>query len=241
MVHRTGLVIAAVLVAAGAYGWWYMAYGRWPFAGSMRHDFGEVEISGRTTRVEHVFHLTNRESDPITIRTVRASCGCVTAEPPDAPIAPGETLEFPVGLNLSAAGHKGAQITLILDDDRIQHLFVDAVGLRTTAFKAGVEEVRIRPGETTTLILDAAIQDHDDEPGETEIVAPSNMTVTFRRWEQSSPRDVALRRAAKWRGVFDVTLHDDQPPDGKIAIAVGDNLPVFFNIVVLPPLESDDE
>ena len=241
LVHRIGLGVAVILFAAGAYGWWYMAFGRWPFAGDIRHDFGEVELSGRTTRVEHVFELRNRGSDAITIKRVIASCGCVTAEPPADPIAPGETLSFPVSLNLSAAGHKGAKITLMLEDERIQQLYVDAVGLRSTAFKPGAQQVRIRPGETTTLILNASMQDHDDEPGAVDIDSPTNMTVTFRGWEQSSPRDVALRRAAKWRGVFDVTLLDDQEPDSKIAIAVEGELPVIYDVIVLPPLVSGDE
>lgn len=53
------------------------------------HDFGTVhEESGR---VSYVFTFTNNSMTPITLRNVKASCGCTTPEWSKEPVKPGET------------------------------------------------------------------------------------------------------------------------------------------------------
>lgn len=63
------------------------------------YDFGTIkEEAGRVT---HVFTFENTNATPISIKNVKASCGCTTPNWSKAPIAPGETGEITVTYNAS--------------------------------------------------------------------------------------------------------------------------------------------
>lgn len=63
------------------------------------YDFGSIkEEDGRVT---HVFRFENTNATPISIKNVKASCGCTTPNWSKAPIAPGETAEITVTYNAS--------------------------------------------------------------------------------------------------------------------------------------------
>ena len=63
------------------------------------YDFGTIkEEDGRVT---HVFRFENMNATPISIKNVKASCGCTSPNWSKAPIAPGETAEITVTYNAS--------------------------------------------------------------------------------------------------------------------------------------------
>ena len=63
------------------------------------YDFGTIkEEAGRVT---HVFTCENTNATPISIKNVKASCGCTTPNLSKAPIAPGETRVITVTYNAS--------------------------------------------------------------------------------------------------------------------------------------------
>ena len=59
-VNILSLAVLVVLLVAGAWGWWYLNVGRFPLAGKLSHNYGIIEIYGRSASAEHVFHLRNR-------------------------------------------------------------------------------------------------------------------------------------------------------------------------------------
>ena len=90
------------------------------------YDFGVIkEEDGR---VSHVFTLKNITDGPITLKNVRASCGCTTPSWNREPIAPGKEAQITVTYN--AAGRPGAfhkSITVTLSngaEDFTQILFI---------------------------------------------------------------------------------------------------------------------
>jgi hypothetical protein len=61
--------------------------------GSPTHDFGEIEEG---VQARHTFVLSNEGTAPLTIRSVRPSCGCTAPTFTTEAIAPGETGEIVV-------------------------------------------------------------------------------------------------------------------------------------------------
>ena len=77
------------------------------------YDFGVIkEEDGR---VSHVFTFKNVNDGPITIKNVRASCGCTTPAWSREPIAPAAEAQITVTYNASGrpgAFHKSVTVTL---------------------------------------------------------------------------------------------------------------------------------
>lgn len=90
------------------------------------YDFGTIkEEDGR---VSHVFTLKNVNDGPITIKNVRASCGCTTPAWSREPIAPEAEAQITVTYNASGrpgAFHKSVTVTLSNGtEDFTQVLFI---------------------------------------------------------------------------------------------------------------------
>ena len=90
------------------------------------YDFGTIkEEDGR---VSHVFTLKNVTEGPLTIKNVRASCGCTTPAWSREPIAPGAEAQITVTYNASGrpgAFHKSVTVTLSNGtEDFTQVLFI---------------------------------------------------------------------------------------------------------------------
>lgn len=229
-----GIVLLAIVVSVATGGWWYMAKGRFAFAGDTTHDFGQVAVLGRSVAVEHTFVLRNRRSVPVTIITAKASCGCTDIVPPSEPIEPGETIELPVTLNLSAAGHKGASIQLLLDDDTTQMLFVEAVGIRRERLTISTKRLALVRDEPMPLTITYELQDPDATPPDPQAAAPDGVEVEFKGWELMTEAD-RKGRAAKWRGLFEVVLRvDELPANAPMPLGVGEEPPVVVRFTVKP-------
>lgn len=69
-----------------------------------QHDFGVIKDKDQVT---HIYRFTNTGNQPLTIRDVKASCGCTIPKWPKKPIPPGEQGEIKVLFN--AAGKRGPQ------------------------------------------------------------------------------------------------------------------------------------
>lgn len=66
------------------------------------HDFGDIEEGAEVT---YTFVVTNRGRDPLTLRSVRPSCGCTTPSFTAEPIEPGGAGELVVAFD--SAGRPG--------------------------------------------------------------------------------------------------------------------------------------
>src|SRR3982751_6691207 len=76
------------------------------------HDFGPVP---RGAKVRHAFVLTNRLPEPITIRDVRASCGCTTSKAGATSVAPGGSTTVEAEMDTrNFVGRKATTLTVTL-------------------------------------------------------------------------------------------------------------------------------
>lgn len=78
------------------------------------YDFGSRR---KGEKVEHTFVLTNPYDQPLRIRSVQRSCGClVTGTPPDV-IQPGESIDLPVRMALDSASERlGSTVTVLFEN-----------------------------------------------------------------------------------------------------------------------------
>jgi len=231
--HRILLIFLLALAGGLAWGWWWMASGRFPLAGDMHHDFGNVAIVGQTSGFEHTFHLRNRRSEPVVIETIRTGCGCTRAEASTMTVEPGATVDVDVQLSLARAGKKKTTVTLVIDGFGPMTLFLQAVGHRNEASLSLISpNLHLTPGEATPLTVMAEVQSTDLAPPTPTVTAPEGVTATFRGWKPVTARDAETARAAEWRGMFDVSLAEGAHADGsEMTVALGTGATVQVTIV----------
>jgi hypothetical protein len=235
------LLAPLVLIAALGWGWWYMAVGRFPLRGDLRHDFGEVPIYGRSTSVDHTFHLRNVTDRTVVIEQVHQSCGCTAVRESTRAIEPGRTVDIAVTLSLARAGKKSANVALMLRDFGVERLWVYGTGRKEMSLWTSQYAFDLTPGETTPLIVFAAIQSSDEEPQTPTVRTPEGVTALFVGWERVRHRDAAQETAAEWRGTFKIELQTDTlPADASLDIKLGqaETLPVALQVKSTPEREG---
>jgi hypothetical protein len=223
-VRRLVLLLSPlVVIAALGWGWWYMAVGRYPLRGELRHDFGEVPIYGRSASVDHTFHLRNVTGRTVVIEELRQSCGCTDVRASTRTIEPGRTVDIAVTLSLARAGKKSANVALVLADLGVERLWVYGTGRKEMSLWTNEIRLDLTPGETTPLMIFAAVQSSDDEPQAPTIRTPEGVSVSFIGWERIRRRDPARQTAAEWRGRFRLELQTETlPADAAIHIELGE-------------------
>ncbi len=230
-----------LLLVGLAYGWWYLANGRFPLAGDLRHDFGDVPIYGRTGVVEHTFQLRNRTSQVIVIDRVVPGCGCTKIEEVASEVAPGESVEITVALTLSHAGKKKSDVTLVLGDLGIQKLWIQGVGRKEMGIWPASNYLYLAPGEPTPMIVFVEIQNNDEQPPTPTIKTPQGVEASFVEWELVSARDSRMKKPARWRGRFSVEVIPETLLEGaRLSITVGKAEPVAVELIETPgPRDGD--
>ncbi|MCQ2383683.1 MAG: DUF1573 domain-containing protein [Paludibacteraceae bacterium] len=103
------------------------------------HDFGTVaEELGKVT---YIFRFINTSLSPLTLKSVKASCGCTTPEWSKAPVGPGEMGEITVTYNTKGRpGTFQKSITIIGDAGAGE--FVDKIFIRG----------QVMPAQSTELV-----------------------------------------------------------------------------------------
>ena len=77
------------------------------------HEFGNLE---KNKKAETTFYFTNTSDAPVTLKGVKASCGCTTPSWTRDAVNPGEKGEIVVGYNAAAAGPFTKSVTVTYDD-----------------------------------------------------------------------------------------------------------------------------
>lgn len=234
------LLVPLALIAALGWGWWYMAVGRYPLRGDLRHDFGEVPIYGRSSGADHTFHLRNVTGRTIVIEQIHQSCGCTDVRASTRTVEPGASVDINVTLRLSRAGKKSANVSLVLSDFGVQRLWVHGVGRKEMALWPNQFALQLAPGEPTPLLIFAAIQSSDEEPQAPTVESPEGVAVSFVRWEQVRKRDAERQTAAEWRGTFMVELQADTlPAEARLRIGLDKADPIVIMLATKPAPPGD--
>jgi len=212
-------------------GWWYMAYGRWPLAGDLSHDFGRVPIGGRSSSFDHTFHLRNRTGRVLEIETLRPGCGCTAVEASTMSVEPGAYVDIDVQLSLAHAGKKRASIAMIIKDFGVQTIWVEAIGEKQTSVIVQQPFLVLDPTQPTPLQFMVELQGTDDEPEQPAVSVPDGVTASRVTWAPVRARSRDL--PARWRGRVELTL--DEPPlarGSEVRITLPPAVPVVIPVTV---------
>jgi hypothetical protein len=223
-----GIVVAGLGLGVG---WWWLANGRLPLAGTTSHDFGLVRIEGDDIILSHEFVLTNRRSEPVRIVAARPSCGCAGVDYEDAAIAPGASVTITGRLALELSGPRSASVALILDNDETQRLFMEAVARKERTVRVEPSQLTLRAeGESQVLVQARILREVGGTPVEPPVPTlevPAGVTAEWRGWTMMSEGDPETMRADGWRGRIVLT------PDGE-EIGFGATL-----VITLPGASED--
>jgi len=85
------------------------------------HDFGKIP-QGKPVYTN--FEIVNIGKEPLTLKSVQASCGCTTPEWSHEPIAPGATSIIKVGYNAATENHFEKTITITYNGDKTRILTI---------------------------------------------------------------------------------------------------------------------
>ncbi len=77
------------------------------------HDFGMIK-QGRP--VKFIFQFKNTGTSPLTLETVRTTCGCTAAQWTETPIAPGETGDITVEYDAYQGGSFRKKIRVFFEE-----------------------------------------------------------------------------------------------------------------------------
>ena len=234
------LLVPLVLFAALGWGWWYMAVGRYPLRGDLRHDFGEIPIYGRSSGADHTFHLRNVTGRTIVIEQIHQSCGCTDVHASTRTVEPGASVDINVTLSLARAGKKSASVSLVLSDFGVQRLWVRGLGRKELSLWPNQYALHVARDAPTPLLIFAAIQSSNDQPQAPTIESPEGVAVSFVGWEQVKERDERRQTAAEWRGTFMVELQADTlPADASLRIGLGKADPIVIMLATQPAPPGD--
>ena len=220
IVHRALLVALLLVLVSGAGAWWYMAIGRFPLAGNLSHDFGEVSFTGKTIKVSHTFQLRNRRGDPVVIESIIPGCGCTSAEASTLTVEPGGTVDIGISLGLDNAGKKRTHISLMIEGFGEQRLWVYATAKKEYALKTGTPQIRLTSASQKLFLFTFDVQSSDEKPAAPQIAVPEGVKATFLGWQPVRRRDEESLRAARWRGRIglDLTTDGDLPDDAALRV-----------------------
>jgi len=214
----------AVLIAGGAWGWWWLNVGRFPLAGELSHDYGNMPIYGRSASAAHTFHLRNRTGKTITIEKIIPGCGCAEVEESTRVLEPGETVDISVTLTLGRSGRKKTDVTLVLGEAGVQTLWIEGTGRKELSLWLSQRHLELTRGEATPFLLIVEVMSTDAEPETPEVKAPEPVEVEFVGWERLEKRDARTAWAARWRGRFRVALTGGElPAEAELEVRVGES------------------
>lgn len=128
-----------------------------------KHDFGTVAVAAKT---EFEFPIHNPFNSTMTIRTVRASCGCTTPILKSKTIAPGQSSTLVARFNTGTfRGKKGATLTVVVESPKYSEvrLRVDGYIRSDMVFHPGAIEFgtieQSQPASNTSKVLYAGRSD----------------------------------------------------------------------------------
>jgi hypothetical protein len=217
---------------AGA-GWWYLAVGRFPLRGDLRHDFGVIDTYGSPVSVEHTFRLRNATSETLRIDRIIPSCGCTDVAASTMTIDPGGEVEIAVTLTVSGRQDKRwhKHIDLLLADHGVMTLWINADAKRVMHLAAAEEAIDLEAGGSADLVIYVEYFRTEDEPPAPTIESPDSVTARFVGWERAD-RSFAMRDSGtRWRGTVRVERDDEPlPSDAHVSIALSEAEPVRIAI-----------
>lgn len=181
--HTLSVTVVALAVLIG--GWYLYAYalGRPYLEGELEHDFGTVWLDDLEKKVSHTFQLVNRTNEIIEVRDIISSCQCTIPSSEDRRVIPGGTLDLTAEITLKKSGLQKTSITLFLDGNRKQRLWVTAVGKRKLPLVYLAEHIELLMGLPKNMAVRCEIYQSKKEPPPLWVRSAKGVSANFKQWK----------------------------------------------------------
>jgi hypothetical protein len=222
------LVVAMIVVAIVAA---VLLFSRFqsdsPFEGERSIDFGMQEMHGEPVVFTGTFTLRNTSGTAVHVLALRPNCGCVQAELPRRVIPAGQSLEIPFAMTLDRHGARTAYIDVLLADERVEQLRLDAAAREMYRITLAPSELQLDAGERQVVTVIVEVHGGENPPPQPLIDAPERVATSFLGWTELEGRQLGGVNSRRWRGEINVAMasHADASaefPDAELIITLGE-------------------
>lgn len=178
------------------------------FVGAVRHDFGDMPFSLPMEDLEHEFVLLNTSGRTREIRSIRATCGCLDAQPHGMVIAPDETMRINTRIRISGPGHRAVAVHVMFRDGTLIRLDAVVTAVPEREIIASHKAVLFADESTrrTVTLIATGMSGHEPDPVTWQ--APSGLRVQPEGWTQVFATDGDLLPARHELRLFLEAEHD---------------------------------
>jgi hypothetical protein len=186
--------------------------------GLRRHDFGVILIEDGQGSATHTVTYTNNSDTDYEILSVNQSCKCTAADVSATFLAAHESVDLTVTMTLNVSGKKTSSVRLVLSDDTVITLWLEATGRQKHPLQVtqgldedGVVTVCEKQPKQLVFIVECEI---DGKPGRLIVDdPPSHLAVTIPPWEQVLKGNEQGDVPARWKSVVTVEQFAPRPDD----------------------------
>ena len=234
------LAVAAVAIVAAVVAVLLLRRSGGPFEGERAIDLGKKELHSEPAVWTGQFSLRNASAEAVHVLTLRPNCGCVQVELPRKVIPAGELLEIPFTMTLERHGRRTAYIDVILADERVLELRLDAEARETYRVTAAPSDVMLDETKPQSVALIVQVHDGENPPPAPVIEAPAGVTAEFTEWAELEGREMHGEKSRRWRGEINLSIDSaaGEFSDGELNILVGDKDSARVHII---PASGDGE
>ncbi len=216
-IHRIAILILAVAgLATAAVIALVVTLGGSVLEGESRHDFGVVLIDSPSSTFEHTFHLINESDKTVVIESAKPSCSCTTAQLSTRILEPGDAVDVTTRMTLKASAHRKVSVTLVLDNDQIHGLWVQASGRLRPQLTSTATILRVAPGSSAMMVLWVEVRDDNENAPQPTLVTPEGVTAKFTRWSLQRKGNKRKGMPAHWNGRVVIEQQADALPEGAV-------------------------
>lgn len=199
------------------------------FSGVLSHDFGRIPFRTPMADLRHEFVLVNTSGRTREITAVRASCGCLDAQPSTMLVGPGESLRINAVIKVSSPGVRAATIHLMMRDGSVLRLDATVTAVPERDVVVSHKAVLFTEASRQRAITITATSMSGNAPDPISWRGPSGLQVRTAGWRRIFTSDGDLLPARHELVLHLEARHDSEFQSPLHLLVEGDDIPVGLN------------
>lgn len=167
---------------------------------NLKHNFGAIN---QNDKAEHTFRFTNTSSQAVTLKNVRASCGCTTPAWTREEVKPGATGEIQVSYNTARVGAFNKTVTVTYDS-------------LATPLILTIEGNVLQSPDQVSFQFPQGNLSFEQSSLSTGVLDSDKEQVLTLRFKNIGPKEIRFTGAMEKENMFDVTLKNQVLTPGQI-------------------------
>jgi hypothetical protein len=151
--------------------------------GTTAHSFEGVRVGGAAGELSHTFTLQHTGRVPLTIDSIKTTCGCVAAAPSSHNISPGDVLSIDASMKLGGIGRKEVVLSVLFTDDSVPPLILSLSGQGVAREVLLVRPQHVRADRSNQANVSVSlVTPHGGPPPTLRIECPEGVQVRTGDW-----------------------------------------------------------